>query len=110
MDNIAPPASEITPVLRSNGTADGIKPASVNSASAALVADSPFHRQLETLCAKGPRLPVELLAELAIEYDIEAAIRKKLRRYLDIPDDALDLAGASQLPPSPIHAVHGGKP
>ncbi len=88
----------------------GIEPASINGASAALVADPPFHRQLETLCARGPRLPVELLAELAIEYDIEAAIRKKLRRYLDIPDDALDLAGARQLPPSPIHAIHGGKP
>ncbi len=88
----------------------GIEPTSINRASAALVADPPFHRQLETLCARGPRLPVELLAELAIEYDIEAAIRKKLRRYLDIPDDALDLAGARQLPPSPIHAIHGGKP
>ena len=88
----------------------GIEPASINGASAALVADPPFNRALETLCARGPRLPVELLAELAIEYDIEAAIRKKIRRYLDIPDDALDLAGARQLPPSPIHTVHGVKP
>ena len=85
-------------------------PAPINGRSAALVADPPFHRQLEALCAKGPRLPLELLAELAIEHGLEATIRKKLRRYLDIPDDALDLAGARQLPPLPIHAVHGGKP
>ena len=110
MNNIPLLTSEIKPVLHRNGIAGSPAPASINSASAALVADPPFHRQLETLCARGPRLPVELLAELAIEYDIEAAIRKKLRRYLDIPDDALDLAGARQLPPSPIHAVHGGKP
>ena len=85
-------------------------PAPINGRSAALVADPPFHHQLEALCARGARLPVELLAELAIEYDIEAAIRKKLRRYLDIPDDALDLAGARQLPPLTIHAAHGGQP
>ena len=77
-------------------------------ASAALAADPPFHRQLETLCARGPRLPVELLAELAVEYGLEAAIREKIRRYLAIPDEALDLTGARQLPPLPIHAVQGG--
>ena len=88
----------------------GLDPTTVNTASAALVADPPFHRQLETLCARGPRLPVELLAELAAEHGLEATIREKIRRYLAIPDDALDFTGARQLPPSPIHAVHGGKP
>ena len=108
MTYIPPPPANFNPIIAQRWF--GIEPASINGASAALVVDPPFHHQLETLCARGPRLPVELLAELAIEYDIEAAIRKKLRRYLDIPDDALDLAGARQLPPSPIHAVHGGKP
>lgn len=81
----------------------------VNGASAALVADPTFHRQLETLCARGPRLPVELLAELAAEHGLEVTIREKIRRYLDIPDEALDLTGARQLPPLPIHAVQGGR-
>lgn len=83
----------------------GIDPASINGASAALVADLPFHRQLEALCAKGPRLPMEFLAELAIEYGLEDVVRKKLRRYLDIPDEALDLTGGRRLPPPPIHEV-----
>ncbi len=88
----------------------GLDPTTVNGTSAALVADPPFHRQLETLCARGPRLPVELLAELAAEHGLEATIREKIRRYLDIPDEALDLTGARQLPPLPIHAVQGGEP
>ena len=107
---LLPPLENCNNEILDAGAHADLPPASINGASAALVADPPFHRALETLCARGPRLPVELLAELAIEYDIEAAIRKKLRRYLDIPDNALDLAGARQLPPSPIHAVHGGKP
>ena len=88
----------------------GIEPASINGASAALVADPPFHRALETLCARGPRLPVELLAELAAEHGLEATIREKIRRYLEIPDEGFDLTGARQLPPLPIHAIHGGEP
>ena len=88
----------------------GIDPASINRASAVLVADPRFHHQVELLCARGPRLSVELLAELAIEHGLETTIRKKLHRYLDIPDDALDLTGGRRLPPPPIYAVHGGKP
>lgn len=87
----------------------GIDTAPIHAASAALVADPPFHRQLETLCVRGPRLPVEFLAELAIEHGLEVAIRNKLRRYLDIPDAALDVTGARQLPPPPLHTV-GGNP
>ena len=78
--------------------------------SAGLVADPRFRHQVELLCAKGPRLPAELLAEVAIEYDLEDAIREKIRRYLDIPDEALDLTSARQLPPLPIHAVQGERP
>ena len=88
----------------------GIDPTSSNRGTAALVADPWFHHQVELLCARGPRLPVELLAELAIEHGLEDVVRKKLRRYLDIPDDALDLTGGRRLPLPPIHAVQGGKP
>ena len=75
-----------------------------------MAADPYFCRQIEQLCQLGPRLPVELLAELATEYGLEDVVRKKLRRYLDIPDDALDLTGGRRLPLPPIHAVQGGKP
>lgn len=51
------------------------------------------------------RAAAELLAEVAVEPGLEDAIRKKLRRYLDIPDEALDLTGGRRLPPSPIHEV-----
>lgn len=87
-----------------------IAPAPINAASAALVVDPPFHRELEALCARGPRLPVEFLAELAIEHGIEHAIRKKLRRYLDISDAVLDVTEARQLPPMPLYAIQGGGP
>ena len=87
----------------------GIDPAPNNVASAALVADPPFHRQIEALCARGPRLPAEFLAEIAIEHGLETVVRKKLRRYLNIPDEALDLTGGHHLPPLPIHTVQGGR-
>ncbi len=82
-----------------------IRPAPDNGASAALVADPLFRHQVELLCAKGPRLPAELLAEVAIEYDLEDAIRKKIARYLSIPNAALDVTGAREFPPLPMHGV-----
>ena len=82
-----------------------IRPAPDNGASAALVADPHFRHQVELLCAKGPRLPAELLAEVAIEYDLEDAIRKKIARYLSIPNAALDVTGARDFPPLPMYGV-----
>ncbi len=78
---------------------------SCGAACAALVADPHFRHQVELLCAKGPRLSAELLAEVAIEYDLEDAIRKKIARYLSIPDAALDVAGARDFPPLPMYGV-----
>ena len=77
------------------------------AACAALVADPHFRHQVELLCAKGPRLPAELLAEVAIEYGLEDAIRKKIARYLRIPDAALDVTGAREFPPLPLPPPHG---
>ena len=88
----------------------GISPAPTNATSAGLVVDPPFRRQIELLSAKGPRLPVELLAELAVEYGLEVVIREKIARYLNIPNAALDITGARQLPPPPLHTVQGENP
>lgn len=73
--------------------------------AADMAADPYFCRQVQQLYQLGPRLPVELLAEVASDYGLEGAIRKKLKRYLDIPDAALDVAGARHFPPSAIHEV-----
>ena len=88
----------------------GLEPPLNNGASAGLIADSRFGHEIELFHARGPRLTAELLADIATSYGLEGVGRKKVRRYLDIPDTALDVVGARQLPPLPLHAVQGGKP
>lgn len=78
---------------------------SIGSVAAEAVADLKFRHQVERLCAKGPRVVCELLAELGAERSIQTIIDEKVARYAAIDDAALDVIGGREFPPIPLHEV-----
>ena len=108
------PANLSTPAEKKSGghhqplIAPGVSSA---TSAASIIVDPAFRRQIERLHQRGPRLIAELLAELAAERGLGTIIQRKLARYLNIPDAALDaVPGARQLPPMPPHRASGGQP
>ena len=89
---------------------EAINPPSFGAACATLAADPQYRRQVNNLHRQGPRPVGELLAELGFEHGIKAEIDAKLSRYARVSDLALDLTGARQFPPVPIHQVYGSQP
>ena len=78
---------------------------SFGAACAARTADPQYRRQINSLHDQGRRPVGEFLAELGFEHGIKAEIDAKLSRYAQVPDLALDVTGARQFPPMPIHQV-----
>lgn len=77
----------------------------IGSVTAETVADLKFRHQVERLCAKGPRVVGELLAELGAERSIQTIIDEKVTRYAAIDDAALDVVSGREFPPLPLHKV-----
>jgi hypothetical protein len=67
--------------------------------------DQHFCRKIQRLHGMGARPLAEFLSELGNEIGAVNRIEAKVDRYLQIPDDALDLTGACNFPPTPIHEV-----
>jgi len=77
----------------------------IGSVAAETFADLKFRRQVERLCAKGPRVVGELLAELGAERSIQTIIDEKVARYAAIDDSALDVIGGREFAPILLHEV-----
>ena len=84
----------------------GIDPAhAIGRAAAALVADLRFRNKVVVLIAMGDRPVVEMMAELVVTHGLEAAVDQLLDKYLELDDGALDVTGARDLPPLPLHEI-----
>ena len=76
-----------------------------NVSPAETVADLRFRRRVERLCAKGPRIVGELLAELGAERGIQTLIDEKVDRNVAIDDAALDAIDGRKFSPIPLREV-----
>ncbi len=86
----------------------GVDPShSIGRAAASLVTDLRFRNKIVCLLAMGKRPATELIAELAVRHGLEAEVDQLLDRYLEIDVEALDVTGARDLPPPPLHEVVG---
>lgn len=84
----------------------GIDPThGIGRAAAALVADLRFRNKMTVLLAMGNRPVAEMVAEFAVHHGLEAELDQLLDKYLSIPDAALDMIGARDLPQPPLHLV-----
>jgi len=84
----------------------GIEPfCSVGAVTAQIVQDLKYRRKIKRLVAKGERVVGEMLAELAADRNLGTAIDEALDRYIEIPDEALDVANGRDFPPAPLHEV-----
>ncbi len=84
---------------------DPADPPLVGPLCVAIVADLRYHRKVERLHSKGPRVVAEFLAELGADRLIATIIDQMLDRYLALPDEALDATGARDFPPVPNHGM-----
>jgi len=76
----------------------------LGAAAAEFASSVTFRAQIARLC-RCPRLVVELLAEVAAEHRIGAAIGVKLARYDALDFEALRIAGGDVIPLAPLHVV-----
>ena len=86
---------------------DPADPPLVGPLCAEIVADLRYHRKVERLHSKGPRVVAEFLAELGADRLIATIIDEMLDRYLALADEALDTTEACDFWPAPIHLTHG---
>jgi hypothetical protein len=77
----------------------------VDGIAAGVLADLQLRRNVERLYRLGPRLVLELLAELGAEYLIRAEIETKVARYAALDPTALALAGGDRFPMPPMRVV-----
>jgi hypothetical protein len=73
------------------------------------VADVAFGVKVARLHRRGPRLVAELLAHIAADRALGTYVDELLDTFLAIPDEALDLLDARELPRAPLTALGGGR-
>jgi hypothetical protein len=64
-----------------------------------------FQRQVERLCAHGPRVVAELLAELDRHFDLGDDLDRRLDRYAALDPGVLAAVGGDRFPVTPIRMV-----
>jgi hypothetical protein len=63
------------------------------------LAEARFRRRAATLIARGPRPMTELLVHVARDCLLGTYLDQLVERYLAVPEAALDITGAREMPP-----------
>ena len=77
----------------------------IGRAAASLVADLRIRNKIVCLHAMGKRPATEFIVEFAVRHGLEAELDRLLDRYLELDGAALDVTGARDFPPPPLHVV-----